>query len=73
MHGHRDIRWTAAAEMSMINLMEEAAEHELVSKEFDALRRHLKKERKSIFSNGSSMEKSQLCKLCCKTKAPLWC
>ena len=30
-------------------LMEEVAEHELVSKEFDAPEEHLRKKRKSIF------------------------
>ena len=53
-------------------LMEEVAEHELVSKEFDAPKEAPKKE-KVYSSNGSSMEKSQLCELCCKTKAPLCC
>ncbi len=55
-------------------LMEEVAEHELVSKEFDAPEEAPKKEKKKVYSsNESSMEKSQLCELCCKTKAPLWC
>ena len=52
-------------------LMEEVAEHVLVSKEFDAPKEAPKK--KVYSSNGSFMEKSWLCELCCKTKAPLWC
>ena len=56
-------------------LIKEVAEHVLVSKEFDAPKEEPKKEkkRKIYSSNGSSMEKSQLCELCRKTKAPLWC
>ena len=48
-------------------LMEEVPKHELVSKEFDAPKEE------AYSSNESSMEKRQLCELCCKTKAPLWC
>ena len=54
-------------------LMEEVPKHELVSKEFDAPKEAPKKEKKVYSSNESSMEKRQLCELCCKTKAPLWC
>lgn len=49
-------------------LMEEVPKHELVSKEFDAPKEAPKKERKekAYSSNESSMEKRQLCELCCK-------
>ena len=53
-------------------LREEVPKHELVSKEFDAPKEAPKKE-KVYSSNESSMEKRQLCELCYKTKAPLWC
>lgn len=50
-------------------LMEEVPKHELVSKEFDAPEEAPKKEKKKVYSsNESSMEKRQLCELCCKTK-----
>ncbi|WP_281076769.1 hypothetical protein [Catenibacterium sp. co_0103] len=55
-------------------LMEEVAEHELVSKEFDAPKEAPKKEKKKyIPPMDASLEKKQLCELSCKTKAPLWC
>ena len=69
MHGHREFDGQLLANVDdKLYLMEEVAEHELVSKEFDAPEEHLRKKRKSIFLNESSMEKSQLCGLCCKTK-----
>ena len=55
-------------------LMEEVAEHELVSKEFDAPKEAPKKEKKKyIPPMDHPWRKKQLCELCCKTKAPLWC
>ena len=45
-------------------LMEEVAEHELVSKEFDAPKEAPKKEKKKVYSsNGSSLEKKQLLRI----------
>lgn len=51
--------------------MEEVAEHELVSKEFDAPKEAPKKEKKSIFLQWIILGEKQLCELCRKTKAPL--
>ena len=50
-------------------LMEEVAEHELVSKEFDAPKeKHLRKKRKSIFLNGSSLRKNSFANYAAKQK-----